>query len=114
MRCAIIKQTTLKNIAPRVIKPYRPSNPTFSYLLRIVSQMRNGKNPSSQVCVLKVKMEMIKKRKIENINLYSFVHFLFVSHHRIATVCVHPLRVHSRPQCLLFKRICGQEFWGRD
>ena len=87
MRCAIIKQTTLKNIGPRVINPYRPPNLTFSYLLRIVSQMRNCKNPSSQVCVLKLKMEIIiiKKKKIENRNLYSFVHLLFVSHHRIAT-----------------------------
>ena len=89
MRCAIIKQTTLKNIGPRVINPYRPPNLTFSYLLRIVSQMRNCKNPSSQVCVLKLKMEIIiKKKKIENRNLYSFVHLLFVSHHRIATVRV--------------------------
>ena len=48
--------------------------------------MRNCKNPSSQVCVLKLKMEIIiTKKKIENINLYSFVHLLFVSHHRIAT-----------------------------
>ena len=86
MRCAIIKQTTLKNTGPRVINPYRSPNLTFSYLLRIVSQMRNCKNPSSQVCVLKLKMEIIiKKKKIENRNLYSFVHLLFVSHHRIAT-----------------------------
>ena len=85
MRCAIIKQTTLKNIAPRVINPYRPSNLTFSYLLRIVSQMRNCKNPSSQFCVLKLKMEIIIKKKIENRNLYSFVHLLFVSRHPIAT-----------------------------
>ena len=31
-----------------------------------------------------------------------------------ATVRVHRLRAHSRPQCLLVKRICGQELWGRD
>ena len=71
MRCAIIKQTTLKNIGPRVINPYRPPNLTFSYLLRIVSQMRNCKNPSSQVCVLKLKMEIIIKKK-ENIK-YKFI-----------------------------------------
>ena len=84
MRCAIIKHTTLKNIGPRVINPYRPPNLTFSYLLRIVSQMRNCKNPSSQVCVLKLKMEIIIKkkenRKYKFLFLCSFVVCFTPSH----------------------------------
>ena len=52
---------------------------------------------------------MIKKRKTNSIHL-------LVPHHPdpVATLLVHPLRAHSRPQCLRFWWLCAQELWGRD
>ena len=49
-----------KKTAHLVIKPYRPFNLAINDLLRIVNQMHNYINPSSQFNLLKLKKEKIK------------------------------------------------------
>ena len=65
-----------------------------------LNEMRNctnsSNNASIQFDLLKLKTKMMK---IEN-HIY-----LFVSHHRIATLRVHHLRAHARAQYLLFRRL---------
>ena len=65
-----------------------------------LNEMRNctnsSNNASIQFDLLKLKTKIMK---IEN-HIY-----LFVSHHRIATLRVHHLRAQARAQYLLFRRL---------